>query len=223
MIVSILRDRLAAADEIWVYETPSYYNSWWTLAELLTAAYLRGSQVRLYNPATDQVCDAPEDYLPRLSKAQRKRAARWFANCTPDEMGPESAMALRMLGVVPLVNRIGFIRDHVWSEEFWDYPVLDCPACRDIGRNQNRFSVDDLLWMRGTHYSRLTPEELGDCLRAGEICCAGCRTVFAVRESRGPQYLWIPTGNARTLCELVARTWRPLDDWLVALPTYILE
>lgn len=225
-IVSIIRDYLIAADEIWIYETKSvYYNSWWTLAELLTLSYMRSHRkVSLYDPNTQSVHRVANDYLQQLTKEQRNRAARWFANCTPDEMGPESIAAFRMMREIPIINKLRFIKDHVWSEEFWHHPVLDCPQCRTIGHAQNRYVVDDLLFTRGTNFTRFTPDEIQDCLRTGQITCgnAACQAEYQMSESPA-HYLWIPPGRAHLVAQFTEQTWTAMDHFLVSMPTYLIK
>lgn len=224
-IVSIIRDHLMMADEVWIYETKSvYYNSWWTLAELLTLAYMRNNhKVYLYHPETQSVQKAPDDYLQPLTEQQRTRAARWFANCTPSEMGPEAVMVFRRFREIPLINRINFVKDHVWSEEFWHYPVLDCPRCRTIGQASNRYNVDDLLFTRGLHFTKLTPEEMQHSLQKGKIICGNpaCKADYEIKDS-DPHYLWIPPGRAEQIAAFMQYTWTAVDSFLVSMPTYLI-
>jgi len=61
-ILSMIDRFLGPADEVWVYESEAYYNSWWTLGELATLSYrkrqgYRGKQppkLRIFNPQTDE-------------------------------------------------------------------------------------------------------------------------------------------------------------------------
>lgn len=225
-IVSIIRDHLLAANEVWIYETESvYYNSWWTLAELLTLSYMHaGQKVYLYRPELQSVHKAPVDYLQPLTEKQKTRAARWFANCTPDEMGPESIMAFQMLQEVPLIKRIRFVNDHVWSQEFWHYPVLDCPQCRTIGQARNRYAVDDLLFTRGPNFTRFTPDQIDRSLQTGKITCGNpnCRVEYTVEKS-SPHYLWIAPGRAEEIARFIEYRWVALNSFLVAMPTYLIK
>lgn len=238
-IVGIIRDYLTAADEVWIYETKSpsynnsYYNSWWTLAELLTLAYMRNNQkVYLYHPETQSVHKAPDDYLQPLTEQHRGRAARWFANCTPDEMGPEAVMVFRMLQEIPLIKRLDFVKDQVWSEEFWHHPVLDCPRCRTIGQAFNRYNVDNLLFTRSPHFTRFTPDEMRQSLQTGKITCGNpaCKTKdHLARKAEysivvsDPHYLWIPPGRAGQIAAFMQDTWTAINAFLVSMPTYLIK
>jgi hypothetical protein len=223
MVAALIRDRLAAAEEIWIYESENYETSWWSQVELLAASNQKRNpgEVKIWSPGQDRV-ESGAGKLPPLSGKEKWRLARWMANCTPDQMGPERLFVFRIYQQIPLIGRIPYFRDHVWSEEFWDHPILDCPVCRKERRGQG-YTVDELLWLRGDHFTRFTPEEFAAALAAGRIRCPRCTTSFAVRESIQPHYLWIPeTRKVPEPSRQLLRSWRFVDDWLVALPTYIL-
>jgi hypothetical protein len=132
-IVSIIRDRIRAADEVWIYESENYYNSWWTLAELFVLSYSRAScpTVRIFNHERGELQDKLEDYLHILSEKQLDAGSKRFTNSHPEIMAPESLQAMRF--AKNLLPFIGFFNNRVFSNEFWNNPILDCHRCRTIG------------------------------------------------------------------------------------------
>jgi FixJ family two-component response regulator len=107
MLVGLLDDMIRDSDEIWVYwrgdpkDNPrSYPQSWWTIGELVSAAYINqagrtdgrseGVRVRLYDADRDELRDLPPDLRIRLSEEQIGRFARVLSNTRPDTMGPEN-------------------------------------------------------------------------------------------------------------------------------------
>lgn len=67
-------------------------------------------KVYLYHPEIRLAQKAPADDLQPLIEHQRTRAARWFANCTPDEIGPEAVMTFRLLREILLIKRLNVVR-----------------------------------------------------------------------------------------------------------------
>jgi uncharacterized protein YbaR (Trm112 family) len=197
-LLSMIDRFIGPASEIWIYETENYYDSWWTLGELATLAYRREEgyrkksppKLRIYDPKTETVRDAPPDYLPVMTTAQCRRMARWFSNSDTAQTGPESLPVMRLLQFIPLVRRFKYIQDHVWSDEFWRHPILDCKVCRQIGKDRNRFDVEAFLWTQYKGISRFTPEEMNVFLERGEVICLACKTAYPFVESL-PHYLWM--------------------------------
>jgi hypothetical protein len=73
---------ITPADEFWIYETDDYYNSWWTLGELLTLSYASYSgrripKIRIIKQDNNSILgirlvDAPSDFLPVLNDENKK-------------------------------------------------------------------------------------------------------------------------------------------------------
>ena len=206
-LLSIIDRYISIAEEFWIYESENYYNSWWTLGNLLTLSYRRSGsyrgtipKIRIFRPDDSipeggRLIDVDNDFLPAMTEKQKKRMARWYANSDPVEMAPESVLAIRAIPEMPLVGwffrRRKYFRDHVWSSEFWENPLLDCPACRKIGKNKNRFDIDSILWHRGAWFSRFTIDEMQEAVTGNGIQCPNCRTRYNVKLGE-PNYLWIP-------------------------------
>ncbi|ELR98909.1 hypothetical protein [Gloeocapsa sp. PCC 73106] len=237
-ILSMLDRFIGPASEVWVYETEDYYDSWWTLGELTTLTYRdtegyrgkRPPKLRIFNPDTDSVCDAPPDYLPKMTEAQRKRMARWYANCDTAQMGPESVVGIRLMPhfplIGPLLGRLRYFQDHVWTDEFWKHPILDCPQCRQIGKNHNHFDLEAFLWTKDPSFHRLTPEQMQAAIERQEIICPCCQTAYRLEEAP-LQYLWMPVVNGhRTgyywMLVFDIQPEDPEEFHLVPLPAYRL-
>ncbi|ELR98397.1 hypothetical protein GLO73106DRAFT_00022280 [Gloeocapsa sp. PCC 73106] len=224
-IVSMIDRYISPANEVWLYETDDYYDSWWTLAELATLDYQRRSgyeadqkipkSLKIFNPKTKTVHDAPDDYLPVLSNQQVKRIARWYANCDAGSGGPEGVTHIRRIAQIPLIGRLKYFNDHVWSKEFWEYPVLECanPKCKTIGQHKNHFNVDDFLWTRGQGFYHITPKEMKTSIKSGKIQCPNCKAIYQFKEAVYPHYQWMPLRMGRPT--------GPDGTSLIKLPTYI--
>lgn len=107
MLVGLLDDLLRESAEMWVYwrDDPSdtgrsYPQSWWTIAELVSAAYINqagrtdgrseGVRLRVYDADRDELRDVPPALQLWLTEQQIRRFARVSANTRPDTMGPEN-------------------------------------------------------------------------------------------------------------------------------------
>jgi hypothetical protein len=234
-ILSMIDRFMSPASEVWVYETERYYDSWWTLGELATLAHRRdvdyrgkpAPRLRIYDPAADTVRDPPADYLPKMTNQQHQRMARWFANCDTASLAPESVAAIKLMSQLPLIGQVKYFQDHVWSEEFWRHPILDCNRCRTIGSRRSHFDMEAFLWTRDRGITRLTPEEMDDCVRAGEVVCPKCNSAYPIVED-SPHYLWTPIVNGHRTGEYWAmlfnlETQEEGESFLVTLPTFRLE
>jgi hypothetical protein len=234
-ILSAIDRYIGPADEIWVYLSSTYHNSWWTQGERVTLAY-RGiraggepgtPKIRIMRPDHDRPEDAPDDLLPRLNDAQHRRMARWYANSDAAQMAPESVVAMRLIAALPLVGRVKFFRDPVWSNEFWRYPILDCAACREPAGDGTAIEIDDFLWTRGRHVSRLTPEAMVRCIVRGEVSCPQCLTRYEIFADT-PHHLWVRAVNGRVTSGYFMDLFGiqpedPEEKFLVPLPTYRLK
>lgn len=196
-LASMIDRKVGAADELWVYETEDYYDSWWTRAELVTVAYRRASniyapRVRVFDPARGEVRDLPDGALPALTKKQTKRMARWYANTDPGMISPESLAAMRAYAQVPLLGRLPYFHDHVWSEEFWFENILPCGRCAARAPRPDPRDLEAFLWLRDPKMVRLPQKEMEEALGRGALICPGCLTTYPVSRSPHLRYLWIP-------------------------------
>jgi hypothetical protein len=104
-LLSLIDRLIAECAEMIVYRSDDYLNSWWTMGEVTTLAYRRGSgsesqpAIRVYDPThtSGHLTDAPAELLPVMSEPQLRRMARWYAHTDPHGMGPENVGFCRML------------------------------------------------------------------------------------------------------------------------------
>ena len=95
MLTGILEDHIREVDEVWVYKTDDYLDSWWTVAEMVMVANVntasgRRIKVRVYDPVKHILQDAAGTAFDVvLTDEQVKRLARHLSNTRPDTMGPE--------------------------------------------------------------------------------------------------------------------------------------
>jgi hypothetical protein len=105
-ILSMIDRFIGPAEEVWIFEVEHqeklrecnlspksyYYNSWWTLGELLTLSYrglsdyidaVPNIKILKYKNGQYFLEKAPPDILPIMTLEHRKRMARWYANCDP--------------------------------------------------------------------------------------------------------------------------------------------
>lgn len=251
-ILAMIDRFIGPAQEVWVYEISHsienkqvkaenyYYNSWWTLGELLTLAY-RGRasyigevpRVKILKEKNGSFTleDAPPDFLPELNEEHRKRMARWYANCDPAQMAPESVLAIRAYPEMPIIGfmikQMKYFNDHVWKEEFWEDPILDCSVCRTIGKEGYKFNVDNFLWTKGDWFTRIKKKKLKD---GKKIKCKKCNTKYTIYRKDISHYYWIPPVRR----ELVRKYYLTVfgfedeitDDYdysLVKLPVYDIK
>ena len=107
MLVGLLEDHIRTVDEVWVYLTEDYTDSWWTLAEIVMTAnlnYERGIgkkiQVRVYDPRKEDFLpknEIPSFLIPQITEEHHKRLARYLSNTRPDTMGPEMLQQVRQM------------------------------------------------------------------------------------------------------------------------------
>lgn len=109
MLLAILDRQLAPCEEVIIYDSPGYLDSWWTQGELITIAYRRGAKpvspsgqkdfhikVSLYKPGSDHLTSG-EHLVPQMTEAQIAKMARYYSSSDPLTLGPESTEGIRML------------------------------------------------------------------------------------------------------------------------------
>ena len=107
MLVGLLEEHIRTVDEVWVYLTEDYANSWWTLAEIIMTMDLNyeredGNKIKIcvYDPNRNDFLpenEIPGYLIPQISEAHHKRLARYLSNTRPDTMGPEMLQQVRQM------------------------------------------------------------------------------------------------------------------------------
>ncbi len=196
-LASMIDRRIGVADELWVYETADYYDSWWTRAELITVSYRKASRiaaprVRRFSPERGEVSDFPPDFLPTMTFRQKSRMARWYANTDPGMMSPEALKLRPLYSQLPVLRHLPYFRDHVWSEDFWFVNLLPCERCGSRESRRDPFDLEAFLWLRESKLIRLPQMQMEEALGRGTVACPGCGTTYKIRQDIHPRYLWIP-------------------------------
>ena len=98
MLVGLLEDHIRTVDEVWVYLTDDYTDSWWTLAEMVMTANLnydrpeKKIKICVFDPSKGKFLpenEVPSYLIPNITQEQHQRLARYLSNTRPDTMGPE--------------------------------------------------------------------------------------------------------------------------------------
>lgn len=115
MLVGLLEDHIRTVDEVWVYLTEDYTDSWWTIAEMIMTANLnferengKKIQIRVYDPSKKDFLpeqEIPDFIIPQITEEQHKRLARYLSNTRPDTMGPETLQQVRQMKQLAMILR----------------------------------------------------------------------------------------------------------------------
>ena len=107
MLVGLLEDHIRTVDEVWIYLTEDYTDSWWTLAEMVMTENLnfernngKKIKVRVYDPSKEDFLlenETPSFLIPQITEEHHKRLARYLSNTRPDTMGPEMLQQVRQM------------------------------------------------------------------------------------------------------------------------------
>ncbi len=111
-LISIIDRYIERVDEVWIYDTGDYRDSWWTQGELITLAYRKyhGSycpEVKTCNPINPYNLTPGYASLPKLTEIQAKKMARLYSNSDPLTMGPETTRNIRIMQIVSDIPFIG--------------------------------------------------------------------------------------------------------------------
>lgn len=123
-ILGMLEELVESADELWVYHTPDYYDSWWTVGELICTTYanyatwekgrswIPGPQVRVFNPSANAVSDGQAiKYAIPAGEALRRQMDRMMSIAHTREKGLAKLGPARLLSrIYPLFYHLGLGR-----------------------------------------------------------------------------------------------------------------
>lgn len=117
-IISIIDRYIRLCKEFWIFETPDYYDSWWTQAELASLAYIKCHAPEdcpeiyictVSNEKSISYRKAESNFIFELSERHKSEMARFFSNSDPATVGYESIENMRNLKKLPrLFQRIYF-------------------------------------------------------------------------------------------------------------------
>lgn len=154
MLVGLLDDHIREVDEVWVYETEDYLNSWWTIAELVMTANInyhnsKPIKVRVYNPDTRSFYDeVPSKYNVTITDERYQRLARFLSNTRPDTMGPESLKQIKQLKQVAAFLRIAPEETkQQMLNNLKNYLEMSVPKSLDHGGDHRQEMIDGMMKM----------------------------------------------------------------------------
>ncbi|MCX7112824.1 MAG: hypothetical protein NTX45_22440 [Proteobacteria bacterium] len=114
-VLSIIDWRIRDSDELWIFESDDYYNSWWTLAELASLVYIRHGdksgvshyklpKIYLCKPTRNGffVTEAPVDYVQDIDPVLAREFGRFLSNSDPLTMGYEGISNMQKLQQLPM-------------------------------------------------------------------------------------------------------------------------
>ena len=154
MLVGLLEDHLRTVDEVWVYLTDDYTDSWWTLAEIIMTANLnkdRSSdnaiQISVFDAKTSRFLDKkdyPSFITPIITEEQHKRLARYLSNTRPDTMGPEMIQQVRQMKQLAKILRYSpnSVKENILSN-LKDSLQMAIPS--DLPDDDKRAMLEDLV------------------------------------------------------------------------------
>lgn len=99
MIAGIIENHIRSVDEVWVYYTDDYVNSWWTLVEVVMVAYINHDRaekdkvkVKVYDVVKKRFMVENENGYPvflhiQLTDLQHQRISRLLSNTRPNTYG----------------------------------------------------------------------------------------------------------------------------------------
>jgi hypothetical protein len=185
-VLVAIRRWIRSADEVWIYDTDDFTDSWWTRAELVLMA-LAGTalegKVHRYDPGTRTLSPVSLAALPVLNARQRKRITKLLYFGANPEYCYRLAEATSA-GLARLLVRRG---DEVLSDRFRDDLLVQCTAPARP-RQGYRFDVDAFLdELHGIDGA----EVLAAAGRNGEVGCPACGRRYAVRLD-APRSRWYP-------------------------------
>lgn len=108
-VVSIIDRRIRLVDEFYIFETPDYFSSWWTLAELATLAYIRYDDAtkvpKIYRcqPRRNRliITEAAPDFIQKLTNHAARQFGRYLSNSDPFTMGLETIKGMQRVRKLP--------------------------------------------------------------------------------------------------------------------------
>lgn len=187
-IQCLVRDYIEACEEFWIIQDDKddYFQSWWTQGELVSLAYREQvRKIRVYSIEDKEVIPTPERYKIYLSESQKDRLGRWYANTDPVLMNAGSRHAMKMWKNVPLIGKHSYFSDHVWSDEFWEYPAFNCSTCAKRLDRVSKLNVEYFMWLnQHKDLVFLSPYEADIAKKSKKVSCPRCGTTLRISEEK---------------------------------------
>lgn len=148
-VLVAIRRRIYSADEVWIYDTPDFTDSWWTRAELVLmsmASREMEGKIRRYDPVGRTLSPVGLGALPALTRAQREKIEKLLF------FGINSEYSYRLDASTKTgLARLPVRRDEeVLSARFREDLLVQCTAPPRPAQGY-RFDVDAFLDGRDLH------------------------------------------------------------------------
>jgi hypothetical protein len=180
---------MRSAEEIWLYRTPDYLDSWWTRAEIVLIAAQPdelGDRVRVYDPANDRLDHIDIDALPSLSKAQFERIQELLL------LGMNAEYAYR----IDSTNTKRALREvrtagELLRRSFREDLLLQC-ATPPPSPPGYRFDIDDFLMNRQPALHSIPKDDVFGAMSADRpVSCPECGRTYRLTLD-APRFRWYP-------------------------------
>jgi len=180
---------MRSAEEIWLYRTPDYLDSWWTRAEIALIAARPdelGDRVRVYDPTTDRLDHIDIDALPSLSKAQSERIQELLL------LGENAEFAYRIDSTnTTRARREVRAAGELLHRSFREDPLLQC-ATPPPSPPGYRFDIDDFLTNKHPALHSIPNDDVVSALSADRpVNCPECGRTYRLTLD-APRYRWYP-------------------------------
>lgn len=201
-VVSVIERKINAADEVFISLTEDFFESFWTMSELLALIYGRvkskekvGKTFIVIDGELESArpikIDSEEIILPKhygsiplLTKQQEKRLGRIFSNSDPGTVAPDSQDVIihnKKKGEIP--DFIDSFNDRIYSETWRDDILVSCLYCRPKKRKVfDNFSWDDHLNIDGYGYFIVNSESIAN---SEQIVCPNCKKEIKLEKRLG--------------------------------------
>lgn len=209
---------MKATTRVVVYDSPDYFDSFWTATEMLNTLWLLGRDRKTQQPGIrgayfaarkpDPALTPFRDGLlaagiPTLRDGESDRFVHLINNSDPYTAAPEATVPARGLGklLAAAVRHWGYYLPEFQDRAFWDTIWIPCQHCKPHHREPA--SVDWSEHMRrpcdsrvADHYGYFPADRAA--LHAGTLRCPTCHTTSVLVNDKGVRTLWKPVQTTET-------------------------
>jgi hypothetical protein len=189
-LVSLLAERLRRCESLWICDSPNYFTSWWSRAELVLCRYLktpghgqRRIRIWRYDLASGQASPA-DGIVPALTEGQRRRLGRLLSSAGRS-MGADTVRLSGQPGEVPVPRRSSFWDDDVFTGGFANVALLDVTP-HGTGSPLTTEDIDAVLHAREEDFMVVPPDVLAAAIPGHPAEFSGYR----ISREALPRYLF---------------------------------
>lgn len=162
-MVGQLEGLIREMDEVWIYDTYDYGDSWWTQAEIVMTCY---DNYNRSNERKIQVKPMLHESLPEfISKIgdlseYRQRITRYLSNTRLDTMGPESVNYIQLMEFADQVEEIPYLLKFLVKRKMKKALKMSIP--NDLPRKEKSKILKDMLnlYMSPTELRRYANDDV---------------------------------------------------------------